>query len=87
MAWTYGGWRRETDLTARREQLILHIEEIEAALSGFQKLGALEQQATRFELEELLKRREADLAALEDALGLTPGNAEDQPFVSMRPVE
>lgn len=88
-AWSHGGWRRETDLSARRDELILHIEEIEAAIGGYQTQKALDQEATRnlTALQEMLKRREEDLAALEDVLGITPGVSDDQPFVSMRPVE
>jgi hypothetical protein len=88
-AWTHGGWRRETTAAAQRDKLILHIEEIENAIGGYERNQALDQMAARnlTALQEMLKRREEDLAALNDTLGLTPGAAADNPFVCVRPVE
>ncbi|HOR28490.1 MAG TPA: hypothetical protein PLG73_10760 [Candidatus Sumerlaeota bacterium] len=86
-SWTYGDWRLETDLEARRIKLIQHIQEIENLIGGYETQKALDQTAARnlAALQEMLKRREEDLGALEDALGLAPGQFDDQPFVELRP--
>lgn len=85
MAWTYGGWRRESGSTAQRTMLILHIEEVEALLSSYKSLGAMQQQASRFELESYLARLEKHLEDYNDALGLGL-DANNQPFVQAKPI-
>ena len=85
MAWSYGGWRRESTSTAQRTMLILHIEEVEALLSSYKSLGAMSQQASRFELESYLARLDKHLTDYNDALGLGL-DANIQPFVQAKPV-
>lgn len=85
MAWTYGGWRREATQTAQRDMLVLHLEEVEAVIGTYQSQGALNQNAARFQLLEYRAALQKQLDAYNDALGLTVGSEEDNPFVEMRP--
>ena len=85
MAWTYGGWRREATTTLQRTMLILHIEEVEALISSYKSLGAMSQQASRFELEATLARLEKHLENYNDVLGLGL-DADIQPFVQAKPI-
>lgn len=85
--WSHGGWRRLTDFSARRDELVLHIEEIEAKIGDWETQKSLDQEGRRnlTALQDMLKRREEDLSELEDALGITPGQSVDEPFVELRP--
>lgn len=82
--WSYGGWRRESGSTAQRDMLILHIEEVEELLSGYQSQSAQDQTGERYGLEKHLEMLEKKLAVYDDALGLTLKSKEPQ-FVQMRP--
>ena len=83
-SWTQGGWRRQSGSTAQRTMLILHIEEVEAYLAGYQSQSAQSNSGERFALTEYLKRLEAKLAEYDDALGLTL-TSDDEQFVKTRP--
>ena len=85
MAWTYGGWRRETGSTAQRTMLILHIEEVESLISSYKSQGAMGQQAARFELDSYLVRLEKHLENYNDVLGLGL-DANNQAFVQAKPI-
>lgn len=83
--WDHNGWRRETSVEARREELILHIEEVESRLEGFSFQGGIAgQQARRYELDAYLKRLESHLEKINQQLGLDR-YSDHHHFVSTRP--
>lgn len=84
ISWTHGGWRRESGTQAKRDKLILHIEEVEARLADFQSQGFEGQSGQRYQLEAYLDRLEERLAGLEAALGLDVG-ADAHTFIEARP--
>ena len=83
-SWTYGGWRRESGSTAQRTMLILHAEEVEAYIAGYQSQTAHSNAGERFGLDAYLKKLETKLAEYDAALGLTLESNQPS-FVGMRP--
>lgn len=82
MAWTYGGWRRETTAAARRDMLILHVEEIENKITA--DVAAHGYSRTNHPLIELLKLLQTRLDGLDGAAGTVNGGSslatfEDEP--------
>ena len=84
---TYNGWRRESGLAAQRSMLILHIEEIENLIAGYETQKSLDQmgQKNLAALQEMLKRREENLLTLDNDIAGDAG--DDNPFFSTRPVQ
>lgn len=84
MAWLYGGWRRESGLAAQRAMLILHIEEVEAMLSGFAEQESLGMRGQRHNQTEYRQDLEKRLEELDDKIAAA--NATDMnPFFGVRP--
>lgn len=83
-SWDHNGWRRESTRSEQRDELILHIEEVEDRLADWQMQGGVQQRGERYDLESYLARLEKHLARLESYLGLDLTD-DDASFVQIKP--
>lgn len=73
MAWTYSDWRSQSGAAAQRARLILHMQEVDEAITAAVSDQGKSRDATN--LEALAARLQTQLDRLDRQLGTSPESA------------